>query len=141
MLEPSTPEEFDKYYRLRYEVLRQPWNQPEGSEKAEDDATAFHALLLTDTGEAAGVCRMHLNTPQQAQLRFMAIAPAYQGQRLGEQLLRYFEEKARKMGVSEINFQARENAVNFYKRNGYSVVEKTYVLFGSIQHYLMQKEL
>lgn len=30
---PTTPEDFEKYYRLRYEVLRQSWQQLGGSEK------------------------------------------------------------------------------------------------------------
>jgi aminomethyltransferase len=32
-----------------------------------------------------------------------------------------------------------EGAVEFYKKNGYTIVEKSYVLFDCIQHYLMKK--
>jgi hypothetical protein len=37
--------------------------------------------------------------------------------------------------------QARENAVGFYKRCGYAVKEKSYLMWEVIQHYLMEKEL
>jgi N-acetylglutamate synthase-like GNAT family acetyltransferase len=141
IIEPHTPEEFAQYYQLRYDTLRRPWNQPEGSERAEDDATALHAMLIDDAGAALGVCRLHLATPQEGQIRFMGIREDKQGQRLGDQLLLYFEEKAKTLGATHMTLQARENAVNFYRRNGYEVVEKTHLLFGSIQHYKMTKQL
>jgi len=141
IIEPSTPEQLKQYYRLRYLTLRQPWGQPEGSERAPDDTTAIHAMLVTDAGEAVGVCRMHLQTPQEAQLRFMGIHDNYQGKGLGKLLIDYLEDKARTMGAEYMVLQAREKAVSFYERNGYQVVEKTHLLFGSIQHYKMEKQL
>ena len=141
ILEPSTPEQFEKYYRLRYQTLRQPWGQPEGSERANDDDAAIHAMLVNDSGETVGVCRMHLQTLQEAQLRFMGIHENYQGKGLGKLLLDYLEEKAKSMGAQTIVLQAREKAVSFYERNGYAVTAKTHLLFGSIQHYRMEKEL
>ncbi|MFD3001407.1 GNAT family N-acetyltransferase [Pontibacter toksunensis] len=141
VIEPATPEEFQKYYRLRYETLRQPWGQPEGSERADDDDTAIHAMLIDDDKEAVGVCRLHMNTPLEAQLRFMGIRKDKQGQQLGNLLMEYLEARAKALGAMTITLQARENAVNFYRRNGYEVVEETYVLFGTIQHYRMTKQL
>ncbi|CAN5896908.1 hypothetical protein BH24BAC1_BH24BAC1_35450 [soil metagenome] len=141
VIEPGTPEEFASYYRLRYTLLRQPWNEPEGSEKAEDDATSVHALLLDDEEKAIGVCRLHLASPTQAQIRFMAIDRAYQGRGLGHLLLAYLEEKVRQLGATTMMLHAREKAVSFYERAGYRVVEKSYVLFGEIQHYRMEKEI
>ena len=138
---PESLADFEKYYQLRWEVLRAPWQQPRGSEKANDDATALHALLLNEKEEAIGVCRMHLQTPAEAQIRFMAIRPDYQGQGLGQKLLYYLENKARTAGASFITLQARENAVKFYQKCNYIVLEKTHLLFGSIQHYKMKKKL
>jgi len=138
---PESPADFEKYYQLRWEVLRAPWQQPRGSEKAADDASATHALLLNEKEEAIGVCRLHLQTPAEAQIRFMAIRPDYQGQGLGQKLLQYLEEKARAAGARFITLQARENAVQFYEKCNYTVLEKTHLLFGSIQHYKMLKEL
>lgn len=141
IIEPATPEEFEQYYNLRYLTLRQPWEQPKGSERAPDDDTATHAMLVDETGEAIGVCRMHLQTPEEAQLRFMGIHERCQGKGLGKLLLDYLEDKARQLGATYMVLQAREKAVSFYERNGYKMVEKTYLLFGSIQHYKMEKQL
>lgn len=141
VIEPATPEEFEKYYRLRYETLRQPWGEPEGSERVADDATAIHAMLVDEDGEAVGVCRLHLNTPQEGQLRFMGIRKDKQGQQLGFRLMEYMEARAKALGAISLMLHARENAVNFYRRNGYEVVKASYILFGTIQHYLMTKQL
>ncbi|MBC5992760.1 GNAT family N-acetyltransferase [Pontibacter cellulosilyticus] len=141
IIEPTTPEQFEQYYRLRYQTLREPWGQPEGSEHAEDDNTAIHAMLLDDAGEAVGVCRMHLATPEEAQIRFMGIRQDMQGKKLGDQLLHYQEERARQLGATRMMLQARENAVNFYRRNGYEIEEKSHLLFGTIQHYRMARQL
>ncbi|MCJ8165511.1 GNAT family N-acetyltransferase [Pontibacter sp. E15-1] len=141
VIEPATPEEFEKYYRLRYQTLRAPWGQPEGSERVEDDDTAIHAMLVDEAGEAVGVCRLHLNTPQEGQLRFMGIRQDKQGLQLGNKLMQYLEARAKALGASSLMLQARDNAVNFYRRNGYEVQEPTYMLFGTIQHYRMTKQL
>ncbi|WP_242921066.1 GNAT family N-acetyltransferase [Pontibacter liquoris] len=141
IIAPATPEEFEQYYLLRHQTLREPWGQPKGSERVEDDATAVHAMLINDEGEALGVCRLHLNTPQEGQLRFMGIRADQQGKGLGNLLLAYMDERARELGATTMVLHAREKAVNFYLRNGYEVVEASYLLFGSIQHYKMAKQL
>ncbi|MET4105561.1 GNAT family N-acetyltransferase [Hymenobacter sp. UYP22] len=140
---PHTPAEWAAYYRLRYEVLRQPWQQPEGSERADDDlaASTTHALLLAPEGYAAGVGRLHPSGPAQGQLRFMAVHPAWQGQGIGRQVLEFLEAAAAAQGLRELVLQAREAAVPFYERLGYAVVAPSHTLFGSIPHFLMRKEL
>jgi GNAT superfamily N-acetyltransferase len=139
--EPVSEEDFVQYYRLRWEILRAPWQQPPGTERAPDDALAIHAMLLDETNRCGGVCRLHFENEEEGQLRFMAIREDLQKQGLGKLLLQYLEERARLAGRKYITLQARELAVNFYKRHGYQVIKKTHLLFGSIQHYQMQKFL
>jgi len=138
---PLTPDAFRRMYRLRWEVLRKPWDQPEGSERDPLDATAIHALVTGDGGEALAVGRIHFNTPEEAQIRYMAVHPGHRGSGLGRLVLEYLEDHARRGGAAVIVLEARENAVPFYERNGYAVTEKTFLLFGDIQHYRMRKEL
>lgn len=141
IIAPVTSSDFEKYYQLRFAVLREPWHQPPGSEKAPDDTTAIHALLINKQEEALGVCRLSFGDQQEGQIRFMAIRPDFQGQGLGKQLLQYLEIKAAEKGATFITLQARENAVKFYESCGYKVLEKTHLLFNEIQHYKMQKNL
>jgi uncharacterized protein (TIGR00369 family) len=131
------------YYDLRYKVLRQPWQQPPGSEKADDDEQPgiVHALALADDGRSLATGRLHESAPGQGQVRFMAVAPEAQGQGVGGQVLRHLEAQARARGLREIVLHAREVAVAFYQRHGYAVVAPSYTLFGQIPHFLMRKEL
>ncbi|TGE09843.1 GNAT family N-acetyltransferase [Hymenobacter fodinae] len=140
---PRTPAEWEAYYHLRYAVLRQPWGQPEGSERAEDDAhpTTTHALLLGPDGQALGVGRLHPSADQQGQVRFMAVHPQAQGQGVGRQVLEYLEAAARQQGLTEIVLHARQLAVPFYERLGYAVVAPSHTLFGTVPHFLMRKDL
>lgn len=137
---PQTENEWKDYYDLRWRILRAPWNQPKGSEQVPDDVTAFHAMIRKN--EKAIACgRIHFIDEQTAQIRFMAVDDAFQGSGLGTMVLKFLEAHAIKKKIGKIILQAREEAIPFYKRNGYNLVKKTDLLFGSIQHYLMEKEI
>ncbi|WP_165903729.1 GNAT family N-acetyltransferase [Hymenobacter gummosus] len=141
---PRSPADWAAYYLLRYRVLRQPWQQPPGSERAPDDEapTTIHALWRAPSGAVGGVARLSPgSSPGQAQVRYMAVEPTWQGHGVGRQLLQYLEAAARQQGYAEIILHAREAAVGFYQRLGYRVVEPSHTLFGVIHHFLMQKTL
>ncbi|MCR5888309.1 GNAT family N-acetyltransferase [Hymenobacter sp. J193] len=140
---PQLSTEWAAYYQLRYLVLRQPWQQPPGSERAPDDDApgTVHAVALADDGSVIGVGRLHAATATQAQVRFMAVHPAWQGKGVGGVVLTYLEKEARQRGLTECVLQARAAAVPFYERAGYVVVVPSHMLFGSVPHFLMRKEL
>ena len=143
---PRTPAEWAAYYKLRYAVLRQPWQQPPGSERvpADDEPGTIHALLLAETAdapEALAVGMLQPAGPAQGQIRFMAVAPAAAGTGLGQRVVAYLEAQARAGGLREIVLHSRETAVGFYEKLGYAVVEPSHLLFGEIQHFLMRKQL
>jgi len=139
--EPTTSEEFDKYYQLRWEVLRKPWDQPIGSEKDEHEESSVHAVIFDEKKNVIAVCRMQMNSATEAQLRFMGVRDDQQGKGLGKLLLSYLEKIAKEKGATKIILQSREIAVDFYKRNGYMMKEKSFLMWGLIQHYLMEKKL
>ena len=142
IIEPTTSEEFKKYYNLRYEVLRKPWGQPLGSERDEREETSIHRMIIDKkTGNALAVGRLQFNSTHEAQIRYMAVADEFQGKGLGSQITSALEDVARGKGIQRIILSARENALQFYKNNGYEIVKKTHLLFGKIQHWLMSKEL
>ena len=143
---PRTPAEWAAYYRLRYAVLRQPWQQPPGSEHvaADDEPGTMHALLLAAPAalpQALAVGMLQPTSTGQGQIRFMAVAPAAAGTGLGRQVVAYLEAQARAAGISEIVLHSREAAVGFYEKLGYTVVEPSHLLFGVIPHFLMRKQL
>ncbi len=137
---PISSEDFKAYYKLRFDVLRKPWNQPLGSEIDKDEETSHHAFIKHNN-EVLAVCRMQLNSPEIAQLRYMAVDPKMQGKGLGKIIIQFLEAKSKGMEVKKVILHARENAVPFYQSCGYSIVEKSYLLFDEIEHYLMEKKL
>jgi ribosomal protein S18 acetylase RimI-like enzyme len=141
---PSTPADWAAYYALRYRVLRQPWQQPPGSERcpADEEPSTIHALLLAPAGGSAlAVGMLQRTAATQGQMRFMAVAPEAAGTGLGSQIVAYLEQQARAAGVTEIVLHARETAVGFYEKHGYAVVEPSNLLFGVLPHFLMRKPL
>ncbi|HET6991998.1 MAG TPA: GNAT family N-acetyltransferase [Bacteroidia bacterium] len=139
--EPTTPQDFENYYQLRWEVLRKPWNQAKGTEKDDAEESSIHIMALNDADECIGVSRLQFNSPEEAQVRFMGVRDDQQGKGVGKKLMHYLEEKAKKNGAKKIILQARENAVPFYLSIGYKKTEKTFLLWGMIQHYKMEKEI
>lgn len=137
---PKTQEEWDEYYKLRYQVLRAPWNQPMGSERNEGDETAQHFAFFEE-GKIIGVGRLDYMSELIAQIRFMAIAGNRQGEGIGKKLMQHIEEIAIEAGRTELILHAREIALPFYKNLGYTITEKSHLLFDEIQHYLMRKKI
>jgi ribosomal protein S18 acetylase RimI-like enzyme len=136
---PHTPEEWEAYFRLRFTVLRQPWHQPEGSERLPDEAQATHAAAYAETGELLGVARLQKNSENTGQVRCVAVSPEAQGKGVGKALMAYLEAAARRQGLTEIVLEAREGAVPFYLALGYQITKESYLLFGEIQHYTMRR--
>jgi len=140
IIQPSTKEEWDKYYDLRFEVLREPWNQLYASTKDELETTTIHLLVTGDDNEGIGTGRLQINSADEAQIRSMAIHSDWQKKGIGSTIVRHIEQTAKKMGEKYIVLDARENAVKFYEKLGYRVTGKSYLLFGIIQHYKMRKK-
>jgi len=141
VVEPKSIEEFESYFQLRWEILRKPWGQPKGSERDESDFVGFNRMVLNEKGHPIGVGMLLINSVQEAQIRFMAVSENCQGMKVGTQLMDCLESIACEHKCAHIILQSRENAVKFYEKNGFKVVEKSYLLFGEIQHFLMQKNL
>ena len=142
IIEPKTSAEFKVYFKLRYEVLRKPWLQPKGSERDDNDEASLHRMIIDDSnGKVIAIGRLQFNTTEEAQIRYMAVSDDYQGMGYGSEIVKVLENIAREKGSRKIILQSRENAVKFYKKNGYKIIEKSYLLFDEIQHWLMEKEL
>jgi ribosomal protein S18 acetylase RimI-like enzyme len=139
VIEPKSKEEFEKYYDLRWKILRKPWNQPRGSEKDELENKSIHLMAL-EGSQILGAGRGHFNTDEEAQIRYMAVEENQQGKGVGKTILIELEKKLKEKGAKYIVLNARETAVDFYKKNGYSVVEKSHTLFGSIPHFKMRND-
>ena len=135
---PTTAQDWANYYDLRWRVLREPWAQPRGSERDSLDETAWHLCGKGSNGRIIATARLHFNSPTEAQVRYMAVDPAFQGCGVGRRLL---EARARSLGCRIITLNSRDSARRFYEKHGYVLDSPAPVLFGSIEHVKMSKQL
>lgn len=137
---PQTDAEWQEYFQLRYEVLRKPLGQPQGSERNEGDAMGVH-FALYQMDELSAIARLDQVDHFVAQTRFVAVRSDIQGRGFGKKIMLAVEEHARKQGKAMMLLHARDYALEFYLNLGYQVVEPSYKLFGMLQHFRMEKTL
>ncbi len=140
IIEPKTKVEFEQYYDLRWRILRQPWNQPRGSEKDEKENESIHIVAILE-GKVVGCGRGQFNSSTEAQIRYMAVDEDFQGKGVGTKMLKALELRLKKKEVKTIILNARENAVKFYQKHNYKIIEKGSILFDVIEHFKMGKEI
>ncbi|MBI5355624.1 MAG: GNAT family N-acetyltransferase [Candidatus Aenigmarchaeota archaeon] len=137
IVEPKTKEDFGKYYELRWRVLRMPLGMPRGSERDELENSSAHVMAV-DNGLVVGVGRVHLNSKNEAQIRYMAVDSEKRGKGTGKRILNELERVAARLGAENIILNARVDAIDFYKRYGYQTVGERFLYIG-IEHQKMEK--
>ncbi len=140
-MEPTSDIDWERYFDLRWRVLRAPWQQPKGSEKDDREADSVHLMLCDASRMPLAIGRLHLNSPYEAQIRFMAVDPMVTRQGLGATVLKALEERAVEAGARRIVLNAREQAIPFYQKHGYLVTGEAETMFGSVFHSRMTKNL
>ncbi|MDD5502537.1 MAG: GNAT family N-acetyltransferase [Candidatus Thermoplasmatota archaeon] len=139
---PRTKEEFAQYYNLRWRILRAPWvhsKEPELDELDENPDVVHMAAI--DKGKVIGVGRGQMNSPDEGQVRYMAVDESCRGKGAGGKILSVIEREMAKNGAKYAVLNARENAVNFYMKHGYKIIREGPLIFGCIKHKFMRKEL
>ena len=137
---PATNQEWQAYYDLRYRVLREPLNQPIGSERNEGDTAGIH-FALYENALLKAIARLDQHDETTFQVRFVAVDSASQGAGYGRKIMEATELKAKEMKGKKIILHARDYAVDFYLKQDYILIEPSYKLFDVLQHHLMEKML
>lgn len=138
--QPQNEKEFEVYYLVRWQTLREPWGQARGTEKDDKEEESIH-LMAIENEKVIGVCRLQFNDASISQVRFMGVSEAARGKGVGRILLNEAEKISKEYGRTKLILQARDYAVDFYKNCGYQTTEKTFLLWDTIQHYLMEKAI
>ncbi len=139
--QPDTEKEYEQYYHLRWQLLRAPWNQPEGSEVDDIEDQCFHVMAVDEINNVIAVARLQFNSNSEAQIRYMGVAREHEKKGIGRELVNAMEQHALNSSCKKIVLHAREPAIGFYQKLGYKVIEKSYLLFDEIQHFRMIKQL
>lgn len=160
----------ETYYATRYSVLREPLGRPRGSERLPDDAQALHVWVEMD-GIVIAVARGHLIEGDGAaadhagpgaaqipsftplakddallrpamQVRQMGVLEAWRGRGLGALALEHLlRGSVQTWGARTGWLQAREGAIGFYAREGWTAFGSPYSIEGVGLHRSMWRTL
>ena len=133
-------------HSVRHPVLR-PGKPIESCVFDGDDLETTLHFGIYDAEELIGVCSfLKSNNPKfselkQLQLRGMAVLQSKQGLGIGHFLLKHCDAILKIAKTELIWCNAREVAVNFYKKNGYRVIGNSFNINGIGTHFVMKKQL
>jgi len=137
---------FNKTFVVRHPVLRANRPVEECYFDGDELFSTIHFGLFHET-KIIGVLsiyeKKHPNFQEGKvfQLRGMALLKEYQNKNLGMLLLEQAEKEIVEKDGTTIWFNAREKAVNFYKKNGFQIIGTVFDVPSIGPHYLMYKFL
>lgn len=133
--------EYDKMVALRDEVLRKPLGLTfSEADLSRDTDDLLLVASASGNEDIIGCCILTTVNAQTVRLRQMAVTSSYQGKGVGRGLLMYAESVAKSLRYEYMHLHARETAVDFYKKQGYSVEGDLFIEVG-IPHLEMRKRL
>ena len=136
----------EETFSVRHPVLRE--GKPIESCAFEGDnlSSTKHFGFFVDENLTAVVSVFQNNSSifknqNQFQIRGMAVLKDFQKKGFGEELVLWCEEYIKSKNGSLIWFNARENAVPFYKKLGYDIIGNQFEIENVGIHYIMKKEM
>lgn len=135
----------EETYGVRQQVLRPGRPRKEIFFEGDLEPDTFHLGYFEQEnilGVATFVSRKNkfFDAPFQYQLRGMAVLPQHRGKHLGEQLLLQGEKLLKENYPDNLLwFNAREVAVNFYKKYGYKTIGDPFMIPNVCMHIVMYK--
>src|SRR4030043_1391191 len=99
---PQTSVEIERYYDLRWRILRAPWNQPRKTIPDELENDSIPIMVCEVDGIPIGVGRVHFNSAEEAQIRSMAVEKDWRGKGVGSIVLKELEKIVIAKGAEKI---------------------------------------
>lgn len=133
--------EFEALLELRDIVLRRPLNMIFTAEQIAAESPCSHfGCTLEGFPDLAGTLLMKQVADRRLKMRQVAVHPDLQGEGIGSYMVTMVEYWSVQRGYTDIELAARDVAVAFYKRLGYSTVGDEFTEVG-IPHFQMVKHL
>ncbi|GAA5645474.1 bifunctional GNAT family N-acetyltransferase/hotdog fold thioesterase [Vibrio proteolyticus] len=141
LITPKTDNQLNKYYYFRWQMLREPWRMPIGSERDEYDAMSHHRMIVDSRGRPMAIGRLYITTENEGQIRYMAVKNNRRSKGLGSLVLVALESLAIQLGAKRLVCNAREDAILFYQKNGFETRGELSDQLGPVRHQQMVKPL
>jgi len=132
--------EYQQMVNLRNEILRKPLGLAFLAEELEKEKEDVLMGAFEDDDRLLGCCLLTRMDPSTIRLRQMAVPNNMQGKGVGRALMIFAENIARDLGYRKLCMHARQTAVGFYQKLGYSISGEPFEEV-TIPHYIMEKAL
>jgi len=133
-----------KTYKLRLEVLKT-CEQYQYKYQGDFDKNTIHFSAFNNSDNIGIVSLMEnknvLLKGKQVQLRVRAVTKKLQSKGVGELLITKIISESKKRRAVIIWCNARENVVEFYKKQGFKILGERFFIENVCYHYLMFKQL
>ena len=137
---PENKEEWNSYLLFRWEVLRKPLGMSKDSLADSIEDESFHLMGIDEEKNVIASGRVHFNSKNEAQIRYMAVDENFKRKGVGTEIVKELENYAISKGIVNMILNARENAISFYLSLGYEEVGP-YQSDTGIPHKTMKKSL
>ncbi len=137
---PSSSKEFEEYDLFRWEILRKPIGKSIESLKDNYEDSSYHLIGVIDN-KIIACGRLHFNSDNEAQIRYMAIDENFQRKGIGVKIIELLEAEAKKKRINKIVLNSRNHVIEFYEKSCYKVVKKYEGSDTGIPHTTMEKIL
>lgn len=141
LITPKTENQQNKYYHFRWQMLREPWQMPLGSERDEYDGMSHHRMILDSRGRPVAIGRLYITPEDEGHIRYMAVKTQHRSKGFGSLVLVALESLATQLGAKRLVCNAREDAIPFYQKNGFETRGELSDQVGPVRHQQMVKLL
>lgn len=141
LITPTTDNQLNKYFHFRWQMLREPWRMPIGSERDEYDSMSHHRMIVDRRGYPMAIGRLYITPDCEGQIRYMAVKANRRSKGMGSLILVALESLARQEGAKRLVCNAREDAIPFYAKNGFERRGELTDERGPVRHQQMVKTL
>jgi len=131
--------EYRKMVELRNHILRQPLGLTFTEEELEQEKNEI-LIAAFDEDEIIGCCILTKFNEITLRLRQMAVLDSVQGTGIGASIVSFAENIARDKGFKYMVMHARDTALGFYEKFGYSSKGDVFIEV-NLPHHVMEKEL
>ena len=119
---PESTEEWESYLLFRWEVLRKPLGMTKESLSDSIEDKSFHLMGIDADENVIASGRVHFNSENEAQIRYMAVDDRFKRRGIGSEIVDKLERYATSKGAEIMVLNAREEAISFYSSLGYEEV-------------------
>ena len=128
-------------YSVRIQGMNRQHHIPLREEFDEHDCDGTKYIVLLDDGYPVATCRFYELSTKCVTIGRVVVLPEYRGQKLGAKVVCEAEKWIAECGYTEIAIDSRLEAIGFYEKLGYKLIDSDVVKSGAFDCVRMRKEV